>query len=388
MSSAITDWTPSPTELDQLYREIPKSEKPVLLSIIPGYCDNFVPLCEQGLLPKPLTDLYREEYLHLSYIDLLTKCEAHFTEIKITVEQVKNVEEKTREQAASRLWFQQRAGRITASKLKAAVHTDSTQPSQSLIKAICYPESQQFKTRATVWGCKHEITAKEAYKTQCEQQHTDFSISASDLVINPSYPYMAATPDGNMRCKCCGHGVLEIKCPFSCKDKSFIEASAESRFYLKHTNGKFTLNTTHAYYYQIQAQIRFCGAKYGDFVVWRQNELVVQRIYLDETFIGSIIKATEFLKLGILPELLGKWYTKPPTTCMLPDCNHSSTPTSDANNPTLWCLCRKEEFGEMIPCDNELCKILWFHTSCLKLTCIPKGKWICPECRKATKKKK
>ena len=59
------------------------------------------------------SNLYREKYLHLSYIDLLTKCEAHFTEIKIIVEQVKNVEEKTREQAASRLWFQQCAGRKT-----------------------------------------------------------------------------------------------------------------------------------------------------------------------------------------------------------------------------------------------------------------------------------
>ena len=51
----------------------------------------------------------------------------------------------------------------------------------------------------------------------------------------------------------------------------------------------------------------YSGAKYGDFVVWSLNELVIQRIYLDETFMSSILpRATEFFKLGILPELLGK----------------------------------------------------------------------------------
>ena len=49
---------------------------------------------------------------------------------------------------SSKFWFQQRSGRITASRLKAAVRTDIAQPSQSLIKSICYPESCQFSSKA------------------------------------------------------------------------------------------------------------------------------------------------------------------------------------------------------------------------------------------------
>ena len=45
---------------------------------------------------------------------------------------VKQIEESTREQAQSKIWFQQRAGRVTASQLKAAVVTNTAQPSTNV----------------------------------------------------------------------------------------------------------------------------------------------------------------------------------------------------------------------------------------------------------------
>ena len=38
--------------------------------------------------------------------------------------------------------------------------------------------------------------------------------------IEPLYSFVGASPDAVVSCTCCGHGVLEVKCPFSCKDKS------------------------------------------------------------------------------------------------------------------------------------------------------------------------
>ena len=83
---------------------------------------------------------------------------------------------------------------------------------------------------------------------------------------------------------------------------------------------------------------------HGDFVVWQENELVIQRVYPNKTFI--IEKATEFFKFGILPELLGKWYSKP-----LLNCDNSSAPTSGLG-PAVWCFCKKEEDEVMIVCDD------------------------------------
>ena len=39
------------------------------------------------------------------------------------------------------------------------------------------------------------------------------------------------------------------------------------------------LDTSYAYYYQVQAQIKPCGANFGDFVAWSEKELFVERIY-------------------------------------------------------------------------------------------------------------
>ena len=56
------------------------------------------------------------------------------------------VEEETREQSKSRVWFEQRAGRVTASVFKEAANTTAA---PSLIKRICYPRATQFSTEAT-----------------------------------------------------------------------------------------------------------------------------------------------------------------------------------------------------------------------------------------------
>ena len=38
-------------------------------------------------------------------------------------------------------------------------------------------------------------------------------------------------------------------------------------------------------------------------------------------------------------------------------------------------LINGEDEGEMILCEDELCLIKWFHTSCLRISTIPKGNW-------------
>jgi len=56
--------------------------------------------------------------------------------------------------------------------------------------------------------------------------------------------------------------------------------------------------------------MKLCDVEFCDFVIWRSDELVVKRIERDDTFLlEAIAKATNFYKYGILPELVGKWYT-------------------------------------------------------------------------------
>ena len=390
-STAVASCKPTSSELNSFYSALAQAGKPVILSIVPGFCDAYIPLQLKCVLPPPLSDLYKEKYLDLSYLDLLQKCEDVFKTLSVSSSQAKEVEKNTRGQSLSKTWFQQRAARITASKFKASARTDITLPSQSLIRTICYPESTQFTSKVTEWGCTHENQALTKYQAQEKDKHSNFLVSLSGLVISTEYPHLGASPDGIASCKCCVKRVLEVKCPYSCKDKALGEAAAtDSTFFLDEVNGKLLLKRDHTYYYQIQLQMKLCETTHGDFIVWRENELVVERIQINEEFLTvALEKATKFFIYGILPEVLGKWYSR------LSHYQTTSTPQESASSgPTnvekeVWCYCKSEKDGQLIGCDNEQCKVGWFHTDCLRITKIPKEKWFCPDCsRERTKRRK
>ncbi|XP_010513292.1 PREDICTED: PHD finger protein ING1 [Camelina sativa] len=59
----------------------------------------------------------------------------------------------------------------------------------------------------------------------------------------------------------------------------------------------------------------------------------------------------------------------------------------DPNEPT-YCVCNQVSYGEMVACDNNECKIEWFHFGCVGLKEQPKGKWYCPDCATVKKSRK
>ena len=144
----------------------------------------------------------------------------------------------------------------------------------------------------------------------------------------------------------------------------------------------------------MQAQLFCTGLSYCDFVVYTKNQLHVERITPDTLFMKEImIKVQHFFEIAVLPELLGRWFSRLPsssstnttsldTSTSLPE---MSTSSSDLQNK--YCYCQQEEYGNMVGCDNNGCPYHWFHLSCLKLNCLPKSsKWYCPDCRKLQKK--
>lgn len=58
----------------------------------------------------------------------------------------------------------------------------------------------------------------------------------------------------------------------------------------------------------------------------------------------------------------------------------------DANEPR-YCICNQVSYGEMVGCDNDDCPIEWFHYGCVGLHQAPKGKWYCPQCTAAMKRR-
>ena len=101
-----------------------------------------------------------------------------------------------------------------------------------------------------------------------------------------------------------------------------------------------TLDKNHTYYYQVQAQIELCGAKYCDFVVWSENELYIERIYPNKDFIRNAFdKASTFIRVGVLPELVGKWFSKE-------SLHQGNTATTDRQNTVSFTVTRSTDGGE------------------------------------------
>ena len=273
--------------------------KPAVLSLVTPFNEQYT--CKEiDNVPKPLPNsLFKEECIQLDYIELLQQCKQ--ISLEVTRDECPAIETSTRKQLQNKDWYQQWAGRITASK------TNTAKPAKSLVKSICYPEAHKFSTAATRWGCEHEGRARKAYQIEINQFHKSLTISDSGLDIDPRWPYLGASPDGIVCCKCCGRGVCEIKCPYAYRNCTIAEAAGQKNFCLKKDEfGKIYLEKSHAYYFQVQAQIFICGVEYCDFVVWTTRDLFVQRILADQEFWENALSASsEFFSKCILSEIVG-----------------------------------------------------------------------------------
>jgi len=391
--------TPTELELNDHFTKLSKTKlRPLLLSLESNFNNDFVPLYARGLLPEPLTSLYSQEYEDKPFGEIAEACGGLYSTVSITLEQARMVELKTRDQAQCKLWYEQRAGRVTASKLRKVLHTSYSKPSVSLLKSVCYPQSMKFNSRACEYGRQHEDDALRMYSIGMQNNHNCFELKKSGLILDPNNPFIGASPDGVFSCSCCGKGVVEVKCPFSCKDKSFCEAVKDKTFCLQED---FRLKPDHDYLYQVQMQMKLCGVKLCDFIVWGKDGILQQRIEFNEEFIETaLLQAKSFVKLCVLPELLSRCFSRGKKQTVESDAVDSDEePTSDAEQPSssmqaatsseddeengLWCYCQRDgHYDRMIACDGDNCPIEWFHLSCMDLTedAVPEGDWYCPDC--------
>ena len=378
---------PSESEKEDFFREIAKEEvkKPLILSIVEPYSEKFVHSSDH--LPKLLHGIFKPEHLSKNYSELLTLAEIYLQD-KVTPAMVDHLEQITRQQSRSKNWFLFRAGRITASRLKQVLHTDPHQPSLSLLKSVCYPEIHRFSSKATSWGCEHEKIALQTYTTRISALHEGLKVSNCGFFVSVENPYLGASPDALIDCTCCGQGTVEIKCPLCASETSLQEAADQRKHFCLNelSDGRFQLRRDHGYCYQCQMQIFVTGRLFCDFVVWTPNEMHIERIALDKELFQTLLPtAKTFWKLCVLPELLGKWYTRQ----QCPDSQTTSLHTPTEEDSGKWCYCREDKGGEMIACDGKSCAVTWYHLECLGITqlSVPRGKWLCPTCH-ANKHKK
>ena len=128
------------------------------------------------------------------------------------------------------------------------------------------------------------------------------------LFIKADRPFLAASPDGLFKCKCCPPATIEVKCPFFVRKEDISKKEIIGKVnFLEDCNGEPQLKRSHKHYTQVQFQMWVTNTTHCFFVVWTDgHDPLIERINLDLNYILPVINnATIFYKTYVLPCILG-----------------------------------------------------------------------------------
>ena len=228
--------------------------------------------CGDLLLPR--VDCVVDDDILLAYTDLNGA-------VATSWEEALELEQETRGQAATRLWFDERRKRLTSSNFSKIVKRKKA-VTPARIKNVFEPAA--FESVFTTYGKNHEGPAKQQYL----KQHPAHHIHDCGLVVNPQFSFLAASPDGKV-CVDGETGVLEVKCPFTARDITIAEAVERlPKFCLEKSGDTYSLKKNHDYYSQVQGQIMVTGVRFCMFVVYTRKDMFCARIEPDGSFIKEM----------------------------------------------------------------------------------------------------
>ena len=118
-----------------------------------------------------------------------------------------------------------------------------------------------------------------------EQGHKFLTSSDLGTIIDKEYPFLSASPDQVIYCKCCGNGLVEIKCPYSIRNVS------PSTDILQQIDQKtLNLKKNHDHYYQIQGQLGIHKSLHCWYFVYTDHGYYIEKILFDQDFYNDIVQ--------------------------------------------------------------------------------------------------
>jgi len=207
----------SAEDMQQSFLQLSEICDAAILKFIPPFSEKFrsrIPALVE--LPGLFSDFFDRNLLHLNYTEALQDSYEFFKSIElIDPSNIIKIAELTKSQSKSPMWFGYREGRVTGSVISLVCKTVAEAPSLSLIRSICHSSKSRLKTAACLYGSIEEKNAVSAYIRHSNPNHNDLEFKEVGLFISSKKVFIASSPDGLVKCSCCGTGVLEIKCPFN-----------------------------------------------------------------------------------------------------------------------------------------------------------------------------
>ena len=226
----------------------------------------------------------------------------------VSQQEARTIEQQTREQAENDEWKYERRKRITASRVGGIAKMKETTKRSKKVQDLLY--STFRGNEATRYGLEMEAQTLQQYIAyQQRNGHPDLAVEKCGLFISEHNNWLAATPDGTVHDPCdlsSPQGLVEIKNPFSAREKEIKEACTNTSFCLQMDKkaNSIRLKQRHDYYYQVQCQMYCTDTQWCDFVVRTNKDIHIERIYRDSKWWGlQLSKLRKFYYSALLPEL-------------------------------------------------------------------------------------
>ncbi|CAN7937933.1 unnamed protein product, partial [Ixodes hexagonus] len=226
--------------------------------------------------------------------------------LSVTESEAQRIEVATRNQQGCPAWFRHRKGRITASIFK-DVCRSKREKYTTLVNKILKP--RPLNTPAVQYGIQTEPEAKRKLLEYLSPFHTNARLEACGLMIHADHPFLGCSPDAIFYCDCHEPTLVEVKCPYvlrDCEPKNLLEAGKKMKDFCFAKDG--TLKLTHAYYYQVQAQLHLnlmdISASHFYYHL-PKGQGPILRIFRDEEFLDTHQASLDSFMLDIiLPRII------------------------------------------------------------------------------------
>lgn len=176
-------------------------------------------------------------------------------------------------------WHAARVGKLTASRVGAALGVNPWQKPDDLIRAMVREahgaEKEFISNIATSWGHNHEPLAVLDYMSE-----TGNIVDDAGFYVHPEHDWLGASPDGFIG----DQGLIEVKCPFGLRNE---------------TNPEFkSLAEQPHYKSQVMVELACTGRSFCHFYQWSPNGDSLEVVnYDDAWWSDNLPKLKEFYAL-------------------------------------------------------------------------------------------
>lgn len=163
-------------------------------------------------------------------------------------------------------WLAQRVGRITGSRVAAVLGLDKYKTRDELMREMVrehHGAEREFTgNAATAHGHEHEDDAVDLY-----EQETGSKVQYTGQHIHREHDWLAASPDGLVS----DSGLIEVKCPY----RGTYTSADEVPHYIE----------------QMQLQMEVTQRDWCDFVIWRDDTIIIERIARNAQWLANNLPA-------------------------------------------------------------------------------------------------